>query len=160
MTNVFGQQDRILGARGIIAECFQNWAKKLDRDLFAEQHLQNALHFRQLHLARDQFIDRGWLSLLQFIDQVLGRVARQDFIGVLAHCFVQVSCQDRGWLNNGVAVELRLLLRWPGSIQSAGVPKADRVFRGRRFCPSPCRSSSPTAYAVRASLRPRQYRRS
>ena len=111
VADVFGQQDRVFRARGVIAERFQDRAQLADRHRLAQQHLQDLLHFGQLHHAGDQFIDHGRRGAFQFVDQMFRRVAGENFVGVLADGLGQMRGDHAARLDHGVAEHLGLIAR-------------------------------------------------
>ena len=90
VADVLGQQDRILDPRGVVAEGLEDRAQLADRHALAEQHLQDLLHLGQFHHAGNQLTDHGRRGLLEFVDEVLGGVAGEDFVGVFANRFGKV----------------------------------------------------------------------
>ncbi len=108
MPHVFGQQDRILGPRRHSRPAFPGSAPSWRIGTPSrKQHLQDLLHFGQLHHAGNQFVDHRRRGLLQFVDQVLGGVAGEDFVGMAADGLGQVRGDHAARLDHRVAVASR-----------------------------------------------------
>ena len=111
VADVFGQQNQVFGARGVIAERFQNRGQLADGDLFPQKHLQNLLHLGQLHQVGNKLVDNRRRRLAQLVDQVFGGVAGEYFVGVVADRGGQMSGQNAARLHHRVAVKLGLVAR-------------------------------------------------
>ena len=109
MPDEFGQQHRILGPRGVIAQRFEDHRQLFDRDVLPQQPRQHGLQLRDPHDAGDQIVDDRRRRFLQFVDQVFDRVAGEQFVGVAAGGFLQVRRQDGAGVDGGVTVDRGLL---------------------------------------------------
>ena len=75
----------------------------LDGDTFPKQILQYLLDITDTEQLRYKFIYQCLIVVLDIINQVLYILSRQKLIKVLLDNLCQMCCNDRWWINNGIA---------------------------------------------------------
>ena len=103
-----GEQGRLAGEHGAVADRLEDRAEVADRDALAQQVLQHALHLADAELVRDDVVDGGRVLLLERVEQLLRLLAREQLVGVAADRLGQVRDDDRLGVDDGVAERLGL----------------------------------------------------
>ena len=104
------QQHGMLVDGGSIEQRFEDGREVANRNLLAQKLLQDFLHFAEAENFGNQFLDQLGMALAQAIEQALGFLAGQQFVGMLADDFGQVGGEHGSLIDDGIAGSQRLRL--------------------------------------------------
>ena len=94
LPRILGQQNRILGHRRRLAQRFQNGDRIPNRNPLPQQVLEDLLHSRQREQFRNQIFDHFRIVFRDAIQNILGVLAREQFVRVAADQLRQMRAQN------------------------------------------------------------------
>ncbi len=101
-----------------VGEVFEDQQQVANRNAFAQQILQHALHFADGEQTRHEFVDDDRVVLLDVVEQRGGLLTAEQIRRVRLDQLGEMRRDDAGRIDDGIARQLRVAARVLGNPQA------------------------------------------